>query len=152
MKSAILALWFVPLAAFGDKLPLGFSPVAAPDARPSAATILKIEAKANRVVWQSKEKKFDLGLGKVADGARSPIHLSFDEIEEFLKQEKPKGLIVVWFDKATMWNEQDFVRTRADEVVKPMTDVGYKRVVILGAHGAGVHYVADTDLTHLKGS
>jgi hypothetical protein len=48
--------------------------------------------------------------------------------------------------ETVMWNEQDFINTRTAEVIKQMKEVGYKRVVILGAHSSGVHYVADTSL------
>ena len=146
IKFACLAFLLIEARAVGDEPKLGFYPALTEDGQPADNVISSIEAKADRVVWWDIKERFDLGLGGITDGVRSPIKLSYEEIREFLKDEKHKGLIVVRFDKSVMWNENEVILERAGKVVKQMTAVGYLRVVILGAHAVGVHYIADTDL------
>jgi hypothetical protein len=150
MKYPILALLLIASHVFGDVLKLGFYPAFAEEGGPTAEAMWDLEKSADRVVWHDKAKNFDLGLGAITDGARSPIEFNFDQIKSFLEGEKHKDLIVVYFDKTVMWNEKEFVSERAREVSKQMLDVGYKRVIVLGAHSMGVHYVADTNLETKK--
>jgi len=144
MKQALLAILLLSSGLSAGELKLGFYSVFSEDDRAAADAISEIEAKADRTIRCDRERNFDLGLGKTVNGGRSPMALKFDEIESFLKDEPHKNLIVVRFDKSVMWNEWDFVSKRTEEVFQQMTAVGYKRVVILGAHGSGVHYLADS--------
>jgi hypothetical protein len=146
MKLLTLTLLLFGSFAFGEELKLGFYPAHAEGDAPTADLIWKLEKSADREVWHDKAKNFDLGLGEVTGGARSPIDFKFEQIVGFLTDERHKDLIVVYFDKTVMWNEKEFISARADEVTKQMLGVGYKRVIILGAHAFGVHYVADTML------
>jgi hypothetical protein len=141
-----LFYWLVVSLSKGSELELGFYPALPESNEQSASLIFDIEKQADRTIWHDKEKNFDIGLGKVTDGSRNPIQLKFDEIKDFLSDERHKDLIVVWFDKSVMWNDKPFITKRATEVTKQMKEVGFKRVVILGAAGSGVHYVADTQL------
>ena len=150
MKTSILALLLIVSYAYGDELKLGFYPAQSEGGLPSAVAIDNIEKSADRVIWYSKARDFDLGIGAVTDKSRSPIEFKFDQIKRFLADEKHKDLVVIYFDKSVMWNEKEFVRKRADEVTDQMLKVGYKRVVVLGAHSSGVHYVADTNIKTKK--
>ncbi len=150
MKCSILALLLVASQACADDLNLGFYPILADGDAATADAMWTLEKSADRVVGYDKARDFDLGLGVITGGTRSPIELKFDQIEQFLTDEKHKSLIVVYFDKTVMWDDNEFIRERADEVTKQMLKVGYKRVVILGAHSMGVHYVADSNLETKK--
>jgi len=113
-------------------------------AGPGEKQLFGLEQKADRVMWYNKSREFDLNLGPIEDDARSPVYLKFSQIEWFLQWEKHKGMVVVWFDKSVMWNEKNFIAQRAGEVTGQMKKVGYARVIILGAHSNGIHYVADS--------
>ncbi|MBL9160516.1 MAG: hypothetical protein JNJ70_23745 [Verrucomicrobiales bacterium] len=143
MKLALLALIVISSNLCGEELELGFYPAIPDDQSLSSDVIFEIERNADRTLRYNREKKFDLGL--------APREFTFLEIKSFLEAERHKNLIVVWFDKTVMWNEQEFIRERTDEVVRQMRGVGYTRVVILGGHSAGVYYVADTNLTTKMG-
>jgi hypothetical protein len=99
MKHSILILLLVTSSLSGEERALGFYSVISEDGRPTADAIFTIEAKADRTIWHDQDKNFDLGLGKVSDGARTPIDLKFPEIKSFLERERHKDLVVVWFDK-----------------------------------------------------
>ena len=148
MKALLIAFGLVLITtpAFAAELQLGFYPVASENDGPTCDLLFEIEKKADRTIWYDKEENFDLGLGEVIDGARHSMDLKFDQIKSFLKKEKHKDLIVVWFDKTVMWNEKPFIEERAKKVTGLLQEAGYKRVVILGAHAFGAHYVADTSL------
>jgi hypothetical protein len=114
------------------------------DSRP-VGVIFELESKADRTMNCDLDGDFDLGLGKVTDGSRSPLNLKFPEIKDFLESERHKNMVVVWFHKILMSGGDEAVAKKAAEVTQQMQGVGYKQVVILGMAGAGVHYVADTN-------
>lgn len=144
MKLATFVLLLIASNVNGSELHLGFYPAVPKNGQITAQVIFEIESKADRTIHYDRERNFDLGLEKISGGIRHPIKLSFPEIKFFLERERHKGLIVVWFDKTVMWNEEDFIAKRATEIINRMKEIGYNRVVVLGAHSAGVHYVADT--------
>jgi len=143
----ILAAIFLPLSLLNAAdLPLGFYPVISDEGKPTAHVIFEIESKADRTISYDDEKNYDLGLEKITDGEKSQIRFKFEEIKDFLEREKHKDLIVVWFEKLVMANKDEPVSAQAKAVVTQMKAAGYKRVVILGASGFGVHYLADSGL------
>jgi len=146
MKLAVFALLLISSGLRGEEFPLGFYS-AFPDVgnRP-AGVIFELESKADRTMNCGLDGDFDLGLGKVTDGSRSPLNLKFAEIKDFLESERHKDMVVVWFHKILMSGGDEAVARKAAEVTQQMQGVGYKRVVILGMAGAGVHYLADTSL------
>lgn len=139
-------LLFQGAVLFAEPLKPGFYGAFAEggEARAAAMRVFEAEQKADRVVRTDFARDFDLGLGKVEKGIRFPVRHKFDEIKEFLIEERHKNFVVVWFDKSIMWNEKDLVQQRLNEVVGQMKEVGYKRVVVLGAHSSGVHVLIDT--------
>lgn len=146
MKYPILAFLLFTSHAFGDELKPGFYPAAVDGDTPTAEAIWDLEKEADRVVWHDEDKIYDIALEKVTDGTRSPTKLNSNQIKDFLAAEKHKVLIVVYFDKTVMRNEDEFVSARAREVTSLMLGIGYDRVVVLGAHSSGVHYIDDTNL------
>lgn len=147
MKFAFLALVLVASHACGDELRLGFYDPPADEA------LFKITAQADRKLYydyydknNDKGWEFGLGLEKITNGKSSSIMFTFDEIKNFLRTEKHKGLIVVRCDKSFTMDKDEVIRKRTDQMVKQMREVGYKRVVVLGSHALGTYYLADTDL------
>ncbi len=138
MKNALIHLILLCLCAGSALgLELGFYPGFQPDGKSGGdKQVFALEKQANRVLWQEKVK----------DGTRTPEEHKISGIQDLLRREKSKECVLVWFDKSIMWSEKEFVQTRAVEVTRQMRQIGYKRVIILGAHGSGVHYVADTAL------
>lgn len=118
--------------------------------------IFELEARADRVIWVNKEMKFDVNIGgveKAKDGdivTRSPILFDFEKIEYFLKKERHKDLLFIWFDKTIMWNKDEIIADFVSKVETMIRPVGYKRVIILGAHGNGVYFLFDTALTSVN--
>jgi hypothetical protein len=96
---------------------------------------------ADRVIRFGADLQCDLGLGTVRDGIRHPILLKRDEVADFLKKEKHKGLLVVWCEKTVMWNDKKAEQTAAIKTFA--LSLGYDRVLLLGAHGSGVHVIED---------
>lgn len=146
MKIIISALFLTLLSAFGAERQLGHYSLLPGDGELDATPIFEIRDKADREIWCGIDGDFDLGLGKVTDGSRTPMYLTFDVIRNFLAQERHKGLVVLWFEKFTMSSEDSILAERVKLVTKQMQEVGFRRVVILGASSSGVHYVADTEL------
>ena len=111
--------------------------------------VFELEKRADRVLYLNKHMKFDLGIGRIEKsneehlGSRKPIKFDFTEIEDFLLEEKHKDLLVIWFDKTIMWNEKEVIADFISKVETLTLSTGYKRIIILGAHGAGVHFVSD---------
>ena len=101
---------------------------------------------ADRTLRYDGAQQFDLGIGRVENGITSPSLFDFAEIEAFLRDERHKNLVVVTFGKPIMWNEEDLIQRHVEEVTRLLRGVGYQRVVILGSHAQGIHYVADTAL------
>lgn len=104
--------------------------------------VFQVSTNADRELTFNADLRCDLGLGAVRNGARTAIYLSQEEVEPFLKREKHKALIVVWCDKRIMSSKKK--ETLIAEVKTFATRLGYQRVLILGAHGAGVYVIADS--------
>ncbi|MDP6044891.1 MAG: hypothetical protein QGG25_04720 [Phycisphaerae bacterium] len=114
--------------------------------KPEMDQVFELEKKADRVILCNDSREFDIGLGPKKDEVVRPIYLKFDQIEQYLKREKHKDIVVVWFDKSVMQHKNDLVSQRAAEVTGLLKKVGYRRVIILGAHSQGVHYLSDSKL------
>lgn len=150
MKIILLALFMSIPQLHGEELPLGYYSVMPEEGERGSAPIFAIRDRADREITYGNDKDYDLGLGKVTDGSRSPIYHTFGEIQRFLEQERHKEMVVVWFEKFMMSREDSVRSERVKEVINQMQQVGYKRVVILGMSASGVHYVADTELNKDK--
>jgi hypothetical protein len=115
----------------------------------SFGEVFELEKRADRVLHLDKHMKFDLGIGRIekAEGGRLDSRRStkfdFAEIEDFLKEERHKDLLVIWFDKTIMWNEEAVIADFTSKSESLLRPTGYKRIIILGAHGSGVHFVLD---------
>ena len=146
MKLAALAFLLFASSLHGQELELGFYYIFPDAGRRQAGVIFELEAKADRRMTCDDEGNFDLGLGTIADDLRTPIPFKFPQIRYFLEQERHKEMVVVSFEKLVMAGGDEAVAKKAAEVTQQMQGVGYKRVVILGMAGSGVHYIADTNL------
>jgi hypothetical protein len=110
--------------------------------------VFDAEHKADRVVWFRANLQCDLGLGELRNGARTPLYLSRDKVEHFLKTERHRDFLVVWCDKTIMWSASKDKLT--SEVKSFVSRLGYRRVLMLGAHSMGVHVLSDTEGTRAK--
>lgn len=116
----------------------------------AAREAFEAQQKADRVLWFGAELKCDLGLGRVQDGLRTPIYLARAEVEDFLKKEKHRALLVVWCDKTIMGSDR---KDRLIADVRAFTSqLGFSRVLLLGSHSSGVHVIADLETSKAKPS
>lgn len=77
--------------------------------------------------------------------------LKLASIKPLLQASKHKRLLFISLEKTIMKRGPDVVRRVVRAFLEMTKDTGFKRVVILGAAGNGVHYLADTarkDLEH----
>src|SRR5271163_3141128 len=61
------------------------------------------------------------------------------------ESQRSKDLLVVWFEKPIMWMGPDKVEATLREFEQFTAELGYKRVLILGAHAFGVFVMNDSD-------
>ena len=128
-------------------LPLGFYSIFGGGDREAVEQLDAFYDLADRILWYDIKRTYSLGLKQVAaDGYSRAVHFTFDEIEPFLQRERHKGLVLVHFPKTVMWNEHQVIAEHANKVIAQMKAVGYERVVILGVHAEGTHYIADTTI------
>jgi hypothetical protein len=152
MKILLCGLFLIVLTQYGSAIELGFYP-SDETKRPGCQQLLDLEQRADRLIQCGKDLRFDSGIGPLVDTglegdfskARSRILFEFAEVESFLQNEKHKGLLVFRFDKSIMWNEQEKIKDYVTRVVELTNSLGYKRVVILGSHAFGLHYLADVN-------
>lgn len=104
---------------------------------------------ADRTIHYSGNKKYDIGLGPIRGNTRYPILLTLEELRPFLAKEKHRDFIVVYLEKFAMTDGYEY-ETIAAEQTKHMQDLGYERVVVLGASAMGIHYIADTQLDIIR--
>ncbi len=116
----------------------------------TSTEIFELEQSADRVLNLNQRMEFDLGIHRIAQSGTGSTRIKrhrtfeFSEIEDFLKSERHKNLLIIWFDKTIMWNEKEIIADFVQKV-RAMTDpIGYKRIIIPGAHSSGVHFVFDT--------
>ena len=134
-----LALLSTLLAIGSQAIEPGF--YSALDDRAKVLEVFQVSTNADRELRFHADLRCDLGLGVVRDGARTPLYLSREEAEPFLKRERHKAFLVVWCEKTIMWSDKK--ETLIAEVRTFVTRLSYERVLMLGAHGAGIHVIAD---------
>lgn len=67
-----------------------------------------------------------------------------NEIGALLASGRRKELLVIWFLKPLMWAGPEKVKATICEFKKFVSMLGYKRVLILGSHSAGVFVLYDS--------
>lgn len=111
--------------------------------------IFKTIAKADRSLEFTGENEIDIGIGETCilsrynpTAGRNQITFKVNEIESFLKHEKHKELLVLWFDK-NITNDK-VKKSKTFFTIKPFLDrLGFHRILVLGSHGAGVFVIRD---------
>lgn len=88
--------------------------------------------------------RIDIGIADMAEGCRRPIEFTRAELHEFLKNEKHKDLLVVWFDKLLMLKETAAQAEDVSKIKDFVSDLGYKRVLILGIHVFAIPVLYDS--------
>ncbi|MEI7956143.1 MAG: hypothetical protein WCJ66_13330 [Verrucomicrobiota bacterium] len=112
--------------------------------------VFKIISRADRKLECDGGMKFTIGIGRVIGNSSQLIKFDFDEIMPFLIKEKHKDMLVVWLGLGIMANDDTTVRESVRKLSEMMNSLGYKRVIIIGAGGGGVHYLADTAIGQTK--
>ena len=109
-----------------------------------AAAVFEFEQQADFNAYLTVEGTYDIGLGKITNGAQDPIYIQEADLIPFLKKQRHKKLAVVMLSKFHMWtpNKPDAHAQRAKIL---LLKAGYKRVVILVGSSNGVTYFSDTD-------
>ena len=146
LRVAVLALFCG--CARPPKMELGFYSgfSDSPEEQAQAEALFALRDVANRVLRYDGEQRWHLEIGREENGITTPSLFDFAGIEQLLRDERHKNLVVVTFGKPIMWNEEDVIQRHVGEVTRLLRSVGYQRVVILGSHAQGIHYVADTAL------
>jgi hypothetical protein len=138
MKPVISVLLSIISSLNGEQLELGHYPAHTGDGKPNSEAVEQIVSTASKTIWYGDNQNYHIKLGREPNG-------SFQIIRPILEGEPNKDFIVVYFNKSVLANGDEFTAKNAEEVTKQMKEVGYKRVVILGASTFGVHYIADTN-------
>jgi len=89
--------------------------------------------------------EIDVGIGEVNQNGRTPIYFKRTQVHEFLKEQKDKNLLVIWFLKSIMVKESPERNEILDKFKTFVGDMGYKRVLIVGAAASGIYVVYDTE-------
>jgi len=91
-------------------------------------------ARADFEVSVERNGHFDVGIGRIANGARSVITHSSDELQDFFKRQHRKEFVVVIYQK----NAPDGDLAESIERLKTyFQNAGYKRILLLHAHSSG---------------
>ncbi len=124
--------------------PLGFYNAVSSNHHPEqTAQVFGFTNQADQLINYQSDGKYQINSGQVEEGTRKTSLYSLEELKPLLSLKKCKDFVVVYFDKLTMTKDYEAI---AAEQSKIMQEIGYKRVVVLGASGMGVHYIADTQL------
>jgi hypothetical protein len=122
------------------KLPIGTTV----NLNPIFTEIQQTASKADRTLSCRGLDDIDIGIGRMSAGIRSPLLFKREELEDFLKQEKHKDLLVVLFEKPIMWTGPKAVDETLAKFKHFTEQLGYKRVLILGANAFGTFVVDDS--------
>jgi hypothetical protein len=106
---------------------------------PLEPEVFKTARQADRVLWCNNVDSIEVNYGET-----SPIYFTRDQVRYFLKHKQHRELLVIWFGKPIMWTGKQNVQKVLGEYKRFVADFGYKRVLILGAHFAGVYVVYDS--------
>jgi len=108
-------------------------------------------ATADRRIYCRDLDEIDVGIGEQHQTGKPYFAKVLDakyfqrkEIHYFLESAKQKELLLVWFEKSIMWQGVDKVQSILLEFKRFVSDLGYQRVLILGAHAEGVYVVYDS--------
>jgi hypothetical protein len=121
------------------------------DPRTEISAVFNTAATADRTLRCIGLDEIEVGKGKEPKAADPHFATSYfqkgfprSKVHHFLKSEKHKDLLVIWFEKTIMWQGADKVRSILLEFKNFVSDLGYKRVLILGCHAEGVFVVYDS--------
>jgi ketopantoate reductase len=88
--------------------------------------------------------------GSVENSIANATPLKIDKIKSLLRNEKHKRVLCIWLEKGIMMRDKEGVKRVVREFLEITKDLGFKRIVIVGAAGNGIHYLADTARVDLK--
>ena len=86
-------------------------------------------------------KTFDIGVGELKNGLRSPILFSINELEYFFNEQNNKNFIVILIEVSP--KTQKTIQKSVVELKDYFNRVGYKRILVLGAHATGMIIYCD---------
>jgi hypothetical protein len=86
-----------------------------------------------------------VGIGESNENGRSPIYLKRAQVHEFLKEQREKTTLVIWFLKPIMLMGTQERQEILDKFKLFASDLGYKRVLIVVAAAPGIYVVYDTN-------
>jgi len=119
-----------------------------PTPDPLRTEIYSTLGKADRTISCIGIDEIDVGIGEVNQNGRSPIYFRRTQVHEFLKEQRDKNLLVVWFLKPIMLMERPDRQEILEKFKAFVADLSYKRVLIVGAAASGIYVVYDTDLSN----
>ncbi len=125
--------------------PRFYGRVPTPD--PLRTEIFSVLNKADRTIKCIGIDEIDVGIGEVNKNGRSPIYFRRAQVHEFLKEQRGKDLLVIWFLKPIMLMETPDRDDILEKFKAFSADLGYKRVLIVGAAASGIYVVYDTEST-----
>jgi hypothetical protein len=110
------------------------------------AYLLHLENKADLCITVNRDYLFsvDLELGNPPNTSSPHVALNLEGLKSFLEARK-KDLLVIKLHPLVMADgrKDEFV----DYLKGPLLQIGYKRVVFLGASSMGIHYLSDIKST-----
>ncbi|MBI5172374.1 MAG: hypothetical protein HY986_05765 [Candidatus Melainabacteria bacterium] len=118
-----------------------------PNRDPLHAEVFAALAKASVTIECLGADEIDVSIGEYCKegGSYKPIYFTKNQIYLFLKKQKDKRLLAVWFLKPIM----NLSNVKIQEILKDykafLADLGYERVLILGAAASGVYVVYDSE-------
>jgi len=116
-----------------------------PSSDPLRLKIFSVLGQADKTINCMGTDEIDVGIGEVNQNGRTPIYFKRTQVHEFLKEQKDKNLLVIWFLKSIMVKESPERNEILDKFKTFVGDMGYKRVLIVGAAASGIYVVYDTE-------
>lgn len=103
-------------------------------------------SKASLTIKCIGENEIDVYIGNYHKESNSyePIYFTQNQVYLFLKKQKDKRLLAVWFLKPIMNMNQEKIQQILNSYKAFLADFGYERVLILGAAASGVYVVYDS--------
>lgn len=104
-------------------------------------------AKASLTIECVGQDAIDVYIGNYCKERNSyePIYFTKNQIHLFLKKQKDKRLLAVWFLKPIMNMKTERIQQILNDYKAFFAEFGYERVLILGAAASGVYVVYDSE-------
>ena len=110
---------------------------------PVLLKVFEVVNTSDRVVTVHRDGKYSIGIFSLENGNRLLYKFSIDEILDFLKREKHKGLLTVSVSKGLLPEEEEQKEKYSKTLIESFSLNEYKRIVITSATGSGVEVLAD---------